>query len=229
MAKLDRKGRLFKLKDIVVDYISVLHGENSSPANPGAVTLFVKNKEKEGKSMSRLMQFFSKFKKEEIPVATDAVDQDTPDNAKEDVTIDYVSKADLEKTLATFKTDVIATVKEVVLEKSTLEKDEFANVMSELGEAFKEELSGLKKSLIGEKRASDNILKQPDLKDLLKQAMSDVKEVPVEKKEQEKTQFVGDVVDRFIEKNIGHEEMVKRGFATKETEFDQVLDELCSM
>jgi len=217
--------REYKLKDLIIDWISIVEDE-SEPVNPEAKLLIVKSKEgknemeKKSKVLDFLYSLVGNVEKAETADPTES-EEKTPSNTEPAQEPQYLSKADFTAEMEKFKTDLMASVTEVVTKATEVEKASRNDIFAGFAKAYKEDMETLKKGLVGEKRTNPPVLPDgPGLEDLFKHAIQKKVSLP---------SVNGTVVEDFIKSEIEKGTIERDRFPMQETQADRVFKLVCDM
>lgn len=215
MKKLKKK----KLKNLSINSISMVMGENSSPMNPGAKTLFIKSK-KEEKNMepekSTFLAFLEGiFKKGTVEKAQD--NEAPPAETPEKQEVSYVTKADFEQ----FKTEISDIIKAGIVQKADAEKDSLSEFAKGLHAAYQQDLESLKKSFVKQESIPGD---QTGLVDLIRQ-YSQKQTTPNPAMDSVRK---GNVANDFVQKKMDEGKINKNTLPGVKTDFDLVVEAICN-
>jgi len=209
-----------KLKDLNIKYISMVMGENRSPMNPGAKTLFIKSTKEEKSMESKFLEFLTGiFQKGSKAEEVKAQEAPPPAETKEmEKTVAYVTKADFEQ----FETKIAEVIKAGLIQKSQDEATLFTEFAKGLHDAYQSDMEALKKSLVAEKREATPVLQQPNLTDLIRNFSK--KEVTASNAQE--TVANGQIVNTFVKDRIDRGIIKQDTLPGIKSDFDLVVDEL---
>ena len=219
-------NRIYKLKNLVIDCISVVE-DDSTPKNPDAKFLLIKSKKEEKNvEKSKVVAFLHKLighveKETDKPTPDAVVAKGTTEAKKE--TPEYITKVEFQESMATLQKGITEVIKGSVQEKVEVEKAERTEVYKGLLDAFQSDMDEFKKSVIKEKRSEPPVTKQPEIEDLFNHA------VQKQQKANTSPALLGTAVTDFVQSKVEDGSLPKHMFPRSETDYSKAIKLLCDM